>query len=166
MNNELIPIVRPGLARFALLIIGFGVAIATLALGIDTGALTASTMSLASLFAGGAILFFMRANRRSVYHSTDEIVVENDGEVITVPKAGTTIEVREVEQYGFRGHRQYVNFVDESTRPSFDNTKTAKTYLFLLPVDGDAVRVEAGIGKSPKALRELHHDLELAIDAR
>ena len=68
MNTELTPIVRPGLARFALLIIGLGVAVATLASGINAGALDAPTMSLAAVFAGGAALFFMRANRRSVHH--------------------------------------------------------------------------------------------------
>ncbi|MEM8707086.1 MAG: hypothetical protein AAGE98_11565 [Actinomycetota bacterium] len=126
----------------------------------------AASMSAAAIFVGGAVLFFMRANNRSVHHTTDELIVENDGEIVRVPKAGTTVELREVEQYGFRGHRQYVNFVDESTRPAFDNTKTAKRYLFLVPAEGRAVRVEAGIGRSPKALRELHHDLEVAIASR
>ncbi len=162
MNTELTPIVRPSLNRFLLPALGIGVAIAIL----GGSGVNAASLSGAAVFIGGAVLFFMRADRRSVYHSAEELVVENDGEIIRVPKAGTAVEVREVEQYGFRGHRQYVNFVDESTRPAFDNTKTAKTYLFLVPSDGAAVRIEAGIGKSPRALRELHHDLELAIAAR
>lgn len=162
MNNELTPIARPRLTRFLGPVLAVG--LATVVLG--SGGPSVESFSFAGLCIGGAVLFFMRANNRSVYQSSDELFVENDGEVVRVPKAGTTVEVREVEQYGFRGHRQYVNFVDESSRPAWDNTRTAKAYLFLVPAEGPAVRVEAGIGKSPKALRTLHHDLELGIAAR
>ncbi len=153
-------IAGPSHTRFVILALGFGAAIVSLWSG-----LSAASLSFAAAAAGISVFFAMRIAGRAVFHTADQIVVRNHGEDLVVEKAGASVAIREVEQYGFRGHRQHVTFVKPSQRPEWDNTKTAKRYIFVVPADPSSapVAVEAGIGKTPKRLQALVEDIEAAI---